>query len=279
LLTNEAGWEDYGEWLPCDRAVAVPCAHGGDFTPYTRSTARPAGWQWRIPLQHRIGNGYVYCSRHVSDDEAAATLLANLDGEALAEPRLLRFRAGRRAQAWTGNCVALGLAQGFMEPLESTSLHLVQTGIFRLLAFFPFGDARDEHARREYNRLTAEEYGRIRDFLILHYHAGAERRREPLWRETAAMRVPDSLAYRIAHFRDAARLLFEGNELFQHVSWLSIYLGQGLMPDRVDPLLSHRAVEAVGHLAAIRRAVAEAAETMPTHKAYIDRFCAAASVA
>ncbi len=278
LLIGEVGWDDYGDWLPCDRAVAVPCASGGEFTPYTRSTARAAGWQWRIPLQHRIGNGYVYCSRHLSDDEAAATLLANLDGEALGEPRLLRFRAGRRRQAWSGNCVALGLASGFMEPLESTSLHLVQTGIIRLLAFFPFGDARDEHARQEYNRLTAEEYERIRDFLILHYHAGARRRSEPLWREMAAMSIPDSLSYRIAHFRDAARLLFAGNELFQHVSWLSVYLGQGIVPDHVDPLLAHREVDATARLASIRQAVADAAETMPAHQAWIDRFCRAAAV-
>ncbi|MGN6817120.1 MAG: tryptophan halogenase family protein [Sphingomonas sp.] len=275
LLTNEVGWEDYGQWLPCDRAVAVPCARAGEFTPYTRSTARAAGWQWRIPLQNRIGNGHVYSSRHMSDDEATAILLANLDGEPLADPRLLRFRAGRRRAAWSGNCVALGLAAGFMEPLESTSLHLVQTGIIRLLALFPFGDARDEHAQREYNRVTEEEYSRIRDFLILHYFGGAERRSEPLWREAAAMRIPDSLAYRIAHFRDAARLLFDGHELFQDVSWLAIYVGQGIMPDQVDPLVRHRDVDATGRLATLRRLIADAAAMMPTHEVFVDRYCKA----
>ncbi|MDP8994134.1 MAG: tryptophan 7-halogenase [Pseudomonadota bacterium] len=266
-------YEDWTRWLPCDRAVAVPCASGGDFTPYTRSTARAAGWQWRIPLQHRIGNGYVYSSGHVSDDEAAAALLANLDGEPLAEPRLLRFTTGRPKLFWNRNCVALGLASGFMEPLESTSLHLVQTGILRLLAVWPDRDF-DPLARQEYNRLVADEYERIRDFLILHYHLN--RREEPLWRQCARMELPEWLRYRIDHFRAYGRLVSPGIELFQNPNWLAIHIGQLNWPERYEPLVDERAhVDDARALADIRRAVTAAAEAMPTHRQFVERHCPA----
>ena len=178
--TLATGYEDWTHWLPCDRAAAVQCTHGGEFTPYTRSTARAAGWQWRIPLQHRIGNGYVHCSEFISEDEAAQVLLDNLDGEPITDPRILRFKTGRRKKFWNSNCVAIGLAAGFMEPLESTSLHLIQTGISRFLALFPDRGI-DPLAVEEYNRLTTLEYETIRDFLILHYHA-TERDDTELWR-------------------------------------------------------------------------------------------------
>ena len=270
----ETPYEDWTKWLPCDRAVAVPCALGGEFTPYTRSTAREAGWQWRIPLQHRIGNGYVYSSAHISDEAAAETLLANLDGEALAEPRLLRFTTGRRELFWNKNCVALGLAAGFMEPLESTSLHLVQTGITRLLALWPDREM-DPLGAAEFNRITAEEYERIRDFLILHYHLTA-RDDSPLWRACAAMEVPDDLQYRIDHFRRYGRLVSQGPELFQNASWLAVHVGQLNRPERYDPLADARSgVDAARVLTGIRQVAVEAAEAMPSHAEYVARHCRA----
>ncbi len=270
----ETGYEDWTHWLPCDRAVAVPCGHGGEFTPYTRSTQHDAGWQWRIPLQHRIGNGYVYCSRYLSDDEAAAKLLDNLDGEPLAEPRVLRFTTGRRKKFWNLNCVAIGLAAGFMEPLESTSLHLIQTGITRFLALFP-----DKHldplAINEYNRLTQLEYETIRDFLILHYCA-TERDDAPLWRECAAMSIPDTLKYKIDHFRAYGRLVSTGIELFQNPSWLAVLIGQFVDPERYDPLVDQRSnVDAAGRLENLHKVMQEAAAIMPTHQEYIDKHCKA----
>lgn len=270
----KTGYEDWSHWLPCDRAVAVPCAHGGEFTPYTRSTCREAGWQWRIPLQHRIGNGYVFCSRHLSEDQAAATLLANLDGQALAEPRLLRFTAGRRKLFWNRNCVAIGLAAGFLEPLESTSIHLIQTGITRLLALFP-----DRHfdplAVHEYNRLTQLEWEGIRDFLVFHYHA-TFRDDAPLWRECRAMSVPETLKYKMDHFRAYGRLVSTSLELFQNSNWLAILVGQMLWHERYDPLVDQRThVDADRALASLRKAIREAAEAMPTHRDYIERHCRA----
>ena len=270
----ETGFDPWTHWLPCDRAVAVGCTSVGEFTPYTRSTAREAGWQWRIPLQHRVGNGYVYCSRHISDDEAAAKLLANLDGEPLAEPRPLRFTTGCRRQFWNRNCVAIGLAAGFMEPLESTSLHLIQTGITRLLALFP--DRRfDPLGIHEYNRVTRLEWERIRDFLILHYHL-TERRDSELWRECAAMQVPETLQYRIDHFARYGRLVAEGLELFQNNSWLAVHIGQFNHPREPDPMVDQRELaDADRLLESVRRVIREAAEVMPTHAEFIRRHCAA----
>ncbi len=230
------GYDDWTHWLPCDRAVAVPCATGGDgMIPYTRSTARAAGWQWRIPLQHRTGNGYVYCSRHLSDDAAAATLMANLDGEALGDPRVLRFTTGRRRRFWNRNVVAIGLAGGFMEPLESTSIHLIQTGIAKLLAYFPTRDF-DPLPIAEYNRVAITEVERIRDFLILHYKL-TQRDDAPLWRDCAAMDVPDTLALKIAHFRHGARLVTRDMDLFGPPSWAAVHIGQSNDPLSLDPLL------------------------------------------
>ena len=269
-----AGHEDWSHWLPCDRAVAVPSEPADDLIPYTRSTAHAAGWQWRIPLQHRTGNGHVYCSRYVSDDEAAATLLENLDTPATGDPRQLRFRTGRRRKFWHRNCVAIGLAAGFMEPLESTSLHLIQTGITRLLALFP-DQSMSDLAIDEYNRLTRSEYESIRDFLILHYHA-TERRDSPLWRACASMSIPETLEYKIAHFRSRARLVSSGIELFQNPSWLAVLVGQHVTPEHYDTLVHHRiAVPGVERLAGLHRVIAETAETLPTHRQFIEQNCQA----
>jgi tryptophan halogenase len=271
----ETGYEDWTQWLPCDRAVAVACEQAGGFTPYTRSTAREAGWQWRIPLQHRTGNGYVYCSEHLSDDEAAAILLGNLDGKALADPRPLRFTTGRRKKFWNKNCVAIGLSAGFMEPLESTSLHLIQSGITRLLALFP-GRGYDPLAEEEYNRITQLEYERTRDFLILHYYA-TEREDTPLWAYCKHMEIPETLKYKIDHFRAAGRIVASEIELFRNPSWLAVFIGQHVWPENYDALADMRRVDGAGRLAGIRKVINDVAATMPSHQQYIDHYCKTAA--
>ncbi len=270
----EAGYDNWQHWLPCDRAVAVPCERG-EFTPYTRSTAKPAGWQWRIPLQHRTGNGYVHCSQFISEAEAADDLLASLDGKPLADPRPLRFVTGKRREFWKKNCVAIGLSAGFMEPLESTSLHLIQYGILRLIALLP-DSAMSPLLAREYNAQTATEYERIRDFLILHYKA-SERDDSELWRYCAAMPIPDSLQYKIDHFRAHGMLVAEGLELFANPSWIAVYLGQGIIPARAPALAEMRgdSVPVAERLAQIRQAMTEAVAAMPTHGEFVARHCAA----
>ncbi len=262
----EVPFLDWTEWLPCDRALAVPSRAGGAFTPHTQSFAQRAGWRWRIPLQHRIGNGIVYASAEMSDEEAREILLAALDGEPLDEPRPIRFRAGRRARLWEKNCVAIGLSGGFLEPLESTAIHLIQSALFRLLALWPLSP-QDTVSACEFNRLSAEEYERIRDFIILHYHAN--RRDEPFWRQLAAMAIPDELAERIAVWRAAGRLVSPGPELFLNPSWLAVYTGQGVIPQAHDPLADLRAerVDADAKLAHLRRLIREAAAAMPEHAA------------
>ncbi len=277
LLIEEAlhtGYEDWTHWLPCDRAVAVPCESVAEITPYTRATAHVSGWQWRIALQHRTGNGHVYASNFMSDDEAAQTLLNNLDGKPLADPRQLKFTTGRRKKPWNGNCLAIGLAAGFMEPLESTSLHLIQTAISRFLALFPNREC-DALSRDEYNRITQEEYERIRDFIILHYHATIRDDSE-LWRYCAHMKVPDDLAWKIAHFKKYGRVVSKGPELFRNHAWLSVLLGQGIIPEAHEPMVEFRSqVDAPGYMASLARVIGEAAATAPTHNAYIVGNCAA----
>jgi tryptophan halogenase len=273
--TLATGYEDWTHWLPCDRALAVPCERNpAAFTPYTRSTAHRAGWQWRIPLQHRTGNGHVYCSRHVSDDEAAATLLANLDGKATADPRLLRFRTGRRKKFWNGNVVALGLAGGFMEPLESTSLHLVQAAAFRFLSLMPTSPGHDPWAEAEFNRLSIAEYEQIRDFIILHYVANS--RDEPFWRECREAPMPDTLRHRIELFRERGKVAREEGHLFTDSSWIAVMLGQHVTPRKWDPLadaipLADLQMKASEMRANLHRAIAR----LPTHADFIEKNCKA----
>jgi tryptophan halogenase len=277
LLIEDAlktGYEDWTHWLPCDRAVAVPCESAGARTPYTRATARSAGWQWRIPLQHRICNGYVFCSRHIGDDEASATLLANLDGRALADPRVLRFTTGRRRKLWNRNCVALGLAAGFLEPLESTSIHLIQKSLTHLFNLFP--DRRFSPVLiDDFNRVALAEYDHIRDFVVLHYHANT-RDDTPLWRECRNMPIPESLCRRLDFFRHSGRVLRYPADLFAASNWLAVLLGQEVWPEHGDPLvMRHDPQRLRAELAQIRATIGKMADTAVSHDAYLARHCQA----
>ncbi len=264
-----AGYEDWSAWLPCDRAVAAPCATAGPPMPFTRSTARAAGWQWRIPLRHRTGNGYVYASAHLSDDEAAATLLAGLDAPALADPRFLRFTAGHRRRMWVGNVVALGLAAGFLEPLESTSIHLVQTGIQRLLALFP-GDRIEQADIDRFNAATIDEYRRVRDFLVLHYRA-TERTDTPFWRAARALVMPPALADKLSLFAANGRLFRDADDLFGDASWLAVLVGQGVIPRGHHPLADQLGdAETIARLGAVRDVIRRAADTMPSQAEFLN---------
>lgn len=274
LLIEEAlhaGYDDWRHWLPCDRAVAVPCEKVGAMTPYTRSTAKAAGWQWRIPLQHRTGNGYVHCSNYVSEDEATSVLMASLDGAPGAAPRTLRFTTGKRKSFWKKNCVAIGLSAGFMEPLESTSLHLIQYGILRLIALLPDREMSPLLAA-EYNRQTAEEYERVRDFLILHYKA-TERNDSELWRYCSSMSIPETLQYKIDHFRNYGLLVSDPRELFNNPSWIAVYLGQNITPRRAPALAAMREAPVSDRFEAIARAMKEAVAAMPSHDDFVANHC------
>ncbi|RME65659.1 MAG: tryptophan 7-halogenase [Alphaproteobacteria bacterium] len=270
--TLHAGYEDWTRWLPCDRAVAVACRHGEKLRPYTQATARRAGWQWRIPLQHRVGNGHVYSSAHVGDDEAVRVLLDNLEGAPLAEPRLLRFTTGMRKRHWVKNCVAIGLASGFMEPLESTSIHLIQSSIARLVSMFPdrnFNAALID----EFNRQARFEFESIRDFLILHYHAN-ERDDSDFWRACREMEVPPSVQAKIELFRASGRIYREHEELFTETGWLQVLLGQGIVPARYHPMADMLDESTCRRfLADIRILIGRAVSAMPSHRAFIDTHC------
>jgi len=265
------GYEDWNQWLLCDRAQAVPCASVSPLTPYTRSTARKAGWQWRIPLQHRIGNGYVYASNLISDEEVTETLLANLDGEALADPRPVKFAPGRRLKAWEKNVVAIGLSSGFLEPLESTSIHLIQTGIHRLLAMFPatgFSAADVE----EYNRQSRFEYEDVRDFVVAHYKV-TRRSGDPFWDYVREMDVPDSLNERFELFRSSGRFFKHGAaELFAEESWVQVLLGQGfeMRPDPVARFVADE--ELIGFLSDIAEVIEDVANELPDHGEFVSRL-------
>ncbi len=269
--TLKTGYIDWSHWLPCDSALAVPSASVDPITPYTRASAQKAGWQWRIPLQHRTGNGYVYSSKYISDDEAAATLLANLDSEALAEPRQLRFTTGMRRKFWNKNVVALGLASGFLEPLESTSIYLAQSGITRLLSMFPQRDFNPLLTER-YNQESAFEYERVRDFLILHYNA-TERNDTPFWDYCRTMAIPDSLREAVALFRSDGRYFRNGDDFFALPSWVQVMLGQGIVPQSYHPIVDEmpeskliEQVEGMEHM------LAHAVAAMPTHQEWINRY-------
>ncbi|MEQ8311763.1 MAG: tryptophan 7-halogenase [Sphingopyxis sp.] len=277
LLIEEAletGFEDWSHWLPCDRAIAVPSENAGPARPYTQAIAHRSGWQWRIPLQHRTGNGHVFCSDYLSEDEAAAILLANIEGRALAEPRTLRFTTGMRKRGWTGNVVALGLASGFLEPLESTSIHLIQNGIARLLAHFPGRDF-DAANIDAYNRRIRFDYERIRDFVILHYHAN-QRSDSPFWARCRDMAIPDTLARKIDLFRSHGQLFRDGDELFIDIGWFQVLTGQNIVPHGHHPMADALTRdELAGFFRDIETIVAGAASRLPAHQDFIAQHCAA----
>lgn len=264
--------EDWTHWLPCDRAIAVPCTTKGDFTSYTRATARKAGWQWRIPLQHRIGNGHVYCSEFMSDDEALGTLLENIDGELQAEPNRLHFKTGMRKQQWVGNCLALGLSAGFMEPLESTSIHLIQSSIARFLQMLP--DERPSPAIvAAFNRQAEFEWTRIRDFLILHYVANG-RHGEPFWDRCRIMELPDTLSDKIDQFRATGFIHREHEELFTEEGWLQVFAGQDVIPEGWNPIANAMPDADLGTMMSrIEQRNTELVASMPGHVEFLRAYC------
>lgn len=270
----QAGYDEWTRWLPCDRAIAAPCTHEGPLLPYTRATARAAGWQWRIPLQHRTGNGYVYASGFTDDQTAEDQLITSIEGELLGEPRPLRFVTGKRRRLWKNNCVAIGLSGGFLEPLESTSIYLIQQGITHLVEALPSGRISDVH-KDEYDRVMDREFERIRDFLILHYHAN-DRHGESFWDELRAMALPDSLNEKIELFRDAGRIQLYDHGLFLEASWVAVFLGQGVLPRRSDPRTSFVAKrELTANLNRLRAVMTDAAAKMPSHADWIAANCPA----
>ncbi len=265
----ETGYDDWSHYLPADRAIAVPCAQEEALSPYTRSIAQSAGWRWRIPLQHRVGNGYVHCSEFISEDEATSTLLSQIEGEALADPRVLRFKTGRRRKTWNKNVLAIGLAAGFLEPLESTSLHLIHSGIMRFLALFPHGRI-DEYSAAEYNRLSADEWLGIRDFLILHYTAN-KRTDAELWHHVANMALPETLKQKMDHFRRRGRVtVAPGYGIFEEVNWISVLMGQHVEPQSFDPLTAMRDVDGENMLVETRKSLLSAVSKMPDHRAFLN---------
>jgi len=271
--TLKSGYQDWSHWLPCDRAVAMPCASDQPTVAYTRATALEAGWQFRIPLQHRVGNGYVYCSSFIDQDAATDRLVGRLEGEALKEPNHIRFRAGRRTRNWVGNCVSVGLSGGFIEPLESTSIYLIQIAITKLIELWPDRRSAATDAE-EFNRQMDLEFERIRDFIILHY-AATERTDSPLWNHVRTMTLPDSLQGKIELFRERGVVQEYREGLFLHPSWIAVYLGQRVVPRRYHPLADHRAdADLVAALLRLRGTIAQAAGRLPTQDAYIARHCA-----
>jgi tryptophan halogenase len=266
--TLKAGYDDWSDYLPCNSALAVPCASVPELTPYTRVTAKSAGWVWRIPLQHRTGNGHVYSNAFTTDEQARQVLLDSLDAAALDEPRQLRFVTGRRRKSWVKNCVAVGLSAGFVEPLESTSIHLIETAVGKLITLFPDRDFRPELIE-EFNRSMAIRYESVRDFIIMHYKL-TRRDDSEFWRYCANMPVPDSLSHQIELFRETGRVAVLDPDGFAEPSFVAMLMGLGVVPKRYDPFVDHIDIRQLhGHFAGLRDAIAQAVARMPDHGAYI----------
>jgi tryptophan halogenase len=279
LLDQALGvrWIDWRHWLPCDAALAVACRHDGPPRPYTRSTARTAGWQWKIPTQHRTGNGHIYCSEFMSEDEATSMLTGSLDGEIMGTPRLIRFATGHRLKFWEKNCVAIGLSAGFLEPLESTSLYLIRQGISRFIALFPDASMAPI-LRDEYNRWMRKDFEQVRDLLVFHYYANG--REEPFWRHCRNMTVPETLQRRLSLFAEGGRFLRMEGELFPNASWVAVMLGQNVIPRAIDPVIAGRpASEIEPKLALLRRAMNEYADALPAHEEVLRKYCASETAA
>lgn len=275
LLIEEAletGYEDWNKWLPCDRAVAAQCEPSGPLLPYTRASADSAGWRWRIPLQHRVGNGHVYASSFMTDEDAERSLRENLEGPLLTDPRILKFTAGKRRKTWNHNCVAIGLSCGFLEPLESTSIYLVQSAVTHLVELFP--ETLDCSAEREeYNRIIDNEFLRVRDFLILHYHA-TERTDTEFWNYTRTMSIPDSLQEKIDLFKARGRVAEYHQGLFLEPSWLAVYLGQRVLPSAYDQRVDLAPADEVRkHLLETRQVITSAVASMPDHAEFLAKYC------
>ncbi|MEW9799267.1 tryptophan halogenase family protein [Alteromonas sp. CYL-A6] len=274
LLIEKAlhtGYEDWSHWLPCDSAVAVQTESVSEPLPYTRCIAHDAGWQWRIPLQHRVGNGMVFCSNYKTDQQIIDSLLANVEGKPLNDPKVIHFRTGRRRKQWNRNCLALGLASGFLEPLESTSIHLIQQGIVRFLRMFPTNGVVQEDID-EFNRQADFDIEHIRDFIILHYHV-TNRTDSVFWRHCRQMDVPASLRHRIDLFKKTGRVFREGSELFDD-SWQQVMIGQGLMPESYHPIVDTMSRnELEGLLTQIKQGIERTVDKLPPHQAYLDRYC------
>lgn len=270
--TLKTEFEDWSHWLPCDRAIAVPSSNTSEPLPYTKAIARTAGWQWRIPLQNRVGNGQVYSSSHISDDEVASGLLNSVDGEPLANLNYLRFKAGRRVKSWNKNCISIGLSSGFLEPLESTSIYLIQLAIMKLVEFFPYADMEAANCD-EFNRDLAHEYERIRDFLILHYHA-TERDDSAFWNYCRTMEVPESLTGKINLFREQGHVERYKRGMFLEPSWVAVYMGQGIFPKTYHPLVdAFDSAQLQQHLRSMREAIISGVRAMPSHLDSIKRYC------
>jgi tryptophan halogenase len=271
--TLKCGYTDWSRWLPVNRAAAVPCERVEQLTPFTRCTAREAGWQWRIPLQHRTGNGYVFCNDFISEDEASALLMTRLDGKPLADPRILRFVTGHRNRFWEKNVVALGLASGFLEPLESTSIHLAQAGAFKLLALFP-RHGFNPGIVEEYNRQVLAEYTNVKDFIVAHYKV-TERDDTPFWQYVRNMSIPDSLSERLDVFKSTGQTLSKETELFREVSWYAVLMGQGMVPQDYHPAADAMEEDDLRlRLSRWRGAVLDRVKNLPSHDDYILKNCA-----
>lgn len=274
--TLKTGYEDWSHWLPCDRAIAVQTESVGAAVPYTQSVAHDSGWRWRIPLQHRVGNGLVYCSRYISDEDARATLLNSIQGKTLIEPRLIKFQTGRRTKSWNRNCVALGLASGFIEPLESTSIHLIMMGVTRLMHLFPFNGVTDA-LMNEYNQISRIEMEQLRDFIVLHYKT-TEREDTPFWEYCKNMEIPETLQHRIDLFKQSAHAYQANGELFRVDSWTQVMFGQRLMPEHYHHLaqtMNERDLQRF--LSSMQMAIKQAVDKLPIHSDFVKQYCAIAS--
>jgi tryptophan halogenase len=275
--TLNTEFEDWSQWLPCDSAIAVQTRSVRDPIPYTRAIARESGWQWRIPLQSRVGNGLVFCSKYLTDQEATQTLLSNLEGEVLTEPRVIKFRTGQRTQHWNRNCIALGLAGGFVEPLESTSIHLIQRGIIRLMQMFPF-DGVVEPDVQEFNTQMKDEFYFIRDFIVMHYHL-TERTDTEFWRHCKTMKIPDSLQHRLDLFKKTGRIFQQAGDVFAENSWSQVMLGQGLIPEHYHPIVDMMSDDELEQfLKKISISVEQTVSQLPSHQQFLSQYCPAKSI-
>lgn len=275
LLIEEAlhtGYDDWSHYLPCDSAVAVQTEMVEEPIPYTRSIARDSGWQWRIPLQNRTGNGLVFCSKYMSDDEAIKTLLDNIEGKPINTPRVIKYKTGARRKHWNKNCIAVGLASGFIEPLESTGIHLFQKAVVRLMQLFPHSGINQTDVD-EYNQQTKLEADNIRDFIILHYHL-TERKDTPFWRHCSTMAIPDSLSHRMKLFGDSGRVFKKADDLFGETSWVQVMMGQGLLPKEYHPIVDMMSDDELANfLNKIRDGVRKKVMSWPSHIDFINHYC------